>query len=235
MIPGFRLFAIAIFLLTAILTAQDYDAIRASREKVRAMERDRHARLLRIQGQADITPNQREWDVSAYRLTIAVWPTQQRIDGHTVIEGHSLVPGLSHLEIDLYSNMTVDSVRADTTHLSWTRSGNRIDVQLPDTLDIDGAFAVAVHYRGNPQNVGLGAWQWSSHNGTPIISTLSEPFGSPAWWACKDDPADKADSAFITVNVPDNLVVASNGLLMGVTPDGASSCGEREGRCQCGL
>ena len=53
----------------------------------------------------------------------------------------------------------------------------------------------------------------------PIISTLSQPFGSPAWWPCKDDPNDKADSVDIIITVADTLVVASNGKLISETPN----------------
>jgi aminopeptidase N len=55
-----------------------------------------------------------------------------------------------------------------------------------------------------------------------MIWTLSQPYGAPAWWPCKDIPDDKADSVFLNITVSNNLVVASNGLLMGITPQSGS-------------
>ena len=36
------------------------------------------------------------------------------------------------------------------------------------------------------------------------------------WWACKDDPSDKADSADIFITVPEDQIVVSNGSLIQV-------------------
>ena len=53
-----------------------------------------------------------------------------------------------------------------------------------------------------------------------MISTLSEPYGARDWWPCKATLLDKADSVDISVKVPNEFVVASNGLLVGEEVDG---------------
>jgi aminopeptidase N len=53
---------------------------------------------------------------------------------------------------------------------------------------------------------------WNTH----VTWTLSEPFGAPNWFPCKQSLSDKADSVEVRVSVPGNLKAGSNGLLMQV-------------------
>jgi hypothetical protein len=55
-----------------------------------------------------------------------------------------------------------------------------------------------------------------------MIWTLSEPFGARDWWPCKDFNDDKADSLDMTCTVPDNLIVASNGVLVSDVDNGST-------------
>ncbi|MEZ4745189.1 MAG: M1 family aminopeptidase [Calditrichia bacterium] len=197
--------------------SQDFRAIQESREHIRQMESARRQKQIQILSKIS-TPNQLNYDVTGYTINLNIWPVTKTIDGSVVITGKSKVTGLSHLEFNLFSNMTVDSITQNGSPLTFNHAGNLVDVQLPAFLGTDSVFSVEIFYRGNPQSIGLGSWRWSTHSGNPIISTLSEPFGAPTWWPCKDDPADKADSVFLNITVPENLVVASNGLLKAVTP-----------------
>jgi hypothetical protein len=40
---------------------------------------------------------------------------------------------------------------------------------------------------------GFGSFIVDEHNGTPVMWTLSEPFGARDWWPCKQDLNDKID------------------------------------------
>src|SRR5690606_33013280 len=77
--------------------------------------------------------------------------------------------------------------------------------------------AVEVDYEGQPQASGFGAFVFTSRDEQPVAWTLSEPYGARAWWPGKDHPSDKADSARVTVTVPEGLRVGSNGRLVAVT------------------
>ena len=197
--------------------SQDFRSIQESREHIRQMESARRQKQIQVLSKIS-TPNQLNYDVTGYTINLNIWPVTKTIDGSVVITGKSKITGLTHLEFNLFSNMTVDSITQNGSPLTFNHAGNLVDVQLPAFLGTDGDFSVEIFYHGNPQSIGLGSWRWSTHSGNPIISTLSEPFGAPTWWPCKDDPADKADSVFLNITVPENLVVASNGLLKAVTP-----------------
>ncbi|MEI9957609.1 MAG: hypothetical protein WDM90_15230 [Ferruginibacter sp.] len=54
--------------------------------------------------------------------------------------------------------------------------------------------------------------------GTPVMWSLSEPYGARDWWPCKNWNDDKADSIDVFVTAPSQYTAASNGLLQSVTP-----------------
>lgn len=157
------------------------------------------------------------FDVSFYRLNLDVDPGEKHLQGAVVIEGWSRTTSLDRLNIDLMKNMAVDSVLQNGKQLSFDRSSQQIDIQLENPLKINEKFSIEIFYQGSPRRFDMGAFVWSSNMGVPRIWTLSEPYGAPAWWPCKDDPADKVDSVFMNITVPDSLVAASNGLLTNVS------------------
>ncbi|RPJ44837.1 MAG: T9SS C-terminal target domain-containing protein, partial [Candidatus Latescibacterota bacterium] len=88
-----------------------------------------------------------------------------------------------------------------------------VTVQLGATFDPGDVFEVTVHYHGTPDE-GTGAFGFDTNAGSPMIWSLSEPYGARAWWPCKDIVGDKADSVDVRVTVPSTLSVASNGVLV---------------------
>ena len=63
------------------------------------------------------------------------------------------------------------------------------------------------------------------HEDTPILSTLSEPYGARDWWPCKQSLIDKIDSIDIVVSSPEQYRTASNGVLISdVVTNGKRTC-----------
>jgi aminopeptidase N len=52
----------------------------------------------------------------------------------------------------------------------------------------------------------------TTHNGSPIIWTLSEPFGARDWWPCKQDLNDKIGSIDVYITAPSQYVSVANGV-----------------------
>ncbi len=162
------------------------------------------------------------FDVSFYGLDLALFPQTRQISGAVHIKGHSRGDNLPQLVFDLFDNMTVDSVAVGAQQALFRHSGGRVEVDLPVPLHAGALFSVEIFYHGSPEQIDFGSFNWSEKDGVPRIWTLSEPYGAPAWWPCKDDPADKADSVFLHITVPEPLVAASNGILTGVHSVGNS-------------
>jgi hypothetical protein len=133
------------------------------------------------------------------------------LDGVVTLCAASRVEGLADLAFDLHDALAVSSVEGAA---SFSHAGNVLTCVLPQPLALGEQACVTVHYSGNPASVGFGSYDLSSHAGTPILATLSEPDGSPSWWPTKDDPADKADSVDVRIRVPLGYTATSNGALV---------------------
>ena len=155
------------------------------------------------------TPNQDLYDVTYYDLVLDLDPTARTLDGVVTVEARVLTPTLT----------SVSAVTSAGAATGWSRNGDVLTVTLDRSYVYDETVTVAVTYGGNPAGDYFG---WSSYGGEHMIWTLSEPFGARDWWPCKDLNTDKADSLDITVTVPDDLVVASNGLLISDVDNGST-------------
>ncbi len=173
-------------------------------------------RWLRKSAQA-VSAAQDEYDVTYYRLQLNIDPAAEQIFGSVEMSAQAKVNGFQSVELDLTSNMIVNGVGGAAANFS--RSGDKLILQLSQPRQSGEAFTVRVNYRGQPQTAGFGAFGFSRHGEQPIIWTLSEPYFARSWWPCKDVPNDKADSVDVIVTVPENLIVASNGVLRSVVSD----------------
>ncbi len=162
---------------------------------------------------------QDDYDANYYDIDIEIDEGPETVAGTVTMLATSTVDGLTTVIIDLYDNMTVDSVAHDGSPASYSRSNNRISVSLNSAVNSGGQFEVSITYHGAPVDDAL---NFSTHNTVPIISSLSEPIGARQWWPCKDTPADKADSVRIAVTVDDAYVAVCNGLLLSEVDNGAT-------------
>ncbi len=199
-----------LLILTSFCFSQYPDAHRTIME----MERERHSRFSTKLAKTSFDPARHVFDAHFYGLDLEIDPDREYLRGAVTVKGTSLRDSLSEIELDLYDNMQIDSITSAAGLLGFTHAGGKIRVQWPENLANGDQFQLTVYYGGKPESSGFGSFSFTSYNGNPVISTLSEPYGAPSWWPCKDDPSDKADSVDIIVTVPKDLVVASNGVLV---------------------
>lgn len=153
------------------------------------------------------------YDVKHYKLDLKINPSVYGISG-VVTTTFQMESSSNKITFDLLNNMIVDSVVFNNQVVSFTHSTDEIEITLPVTLNANDLSSVSVAYHGEPQSDGFGAFEQSTHNGNPIIWTLSEPYGAYTWWPCKQSLLDKADSIDVIVNTLDGNKVASNGVLV---------------------
>ena len=159
-------------------------------------------------------PGDSKFDVKYYKLDIAVDHIAQTISGNVTCMAKIVEPNVSQIFYDLTNPLFVDSVLVNGYHRTFSRGTNTLIIDLGSTLNIGDNFTTIVYYHGIPGSSGFGSFEFNSHNGTPAIWTLSEPYGAMDWWPVKDTPADKADSADFWITVDNTLIPASNGKLM---------------------
>ena len=202
---------VLVILLTLFVGESSAQVIE-SRRDFREFEKSRFSRWQNYPYKT-ATANQQLFDVFSYYLDLDLDPDRKWLNGRVTIDGISLVSGLEHLEIDLYNHLTVDSVKQSGSDRSFTHDNQIISVNLEKPLNINEHFQLSIYYQGNPEEFRYRSFGWNNHATGNIIWTLSEPYGSPAWWPCKDDPKDKADSVLVEVTVPAGLIAVSNGIL----------------------
>jgi aminopeptidase N len=157
-------------------------------------------------------------DALHYRLELHPSMENTFLEGRVEFTFMSLEDGLGNILLDLALEMDVISVE-NVDH--FEHFSDVLDLSLAALVDSGEVATVAVNYSGNPTNTGFGSYELDYHNGTAIISTLSEPEGARSWWPSKDDPADKADSVDVLITVPNPWVATSNGVLAAVDTLGA--------------
>jgi peptidase M1-like protein len=145
-------------------------------------------------------------DVQHYGLDLHVDPAAKSLRGTVEIRAQLLSSAPATLALDLDPALTVDAVALNGKSTDFRRKDDQILIAIREGQ----ALSIAVTYHGTPQGKGF---TFTERNGQPAISNYGMPFTARQWWPCKDDPADKADTADIAITVPSPLTAASNGNL----------------------
>lgn len=169
---------------------------------------------------AALYPGDSSIDVTYYWLNIKLDYSKRTIAGFTQINLKSLSSQLYSFFIDLQDNLTLDSVTSGGKRLTAKHSQNKITINPVSPLSSGESYSVKIYYHGTPGSSGFGSFEFSSHGSSPIIWSLSEPYGASDWFPCKDTPGDKADSSDVWITADSFFVSVSNGTLVGVTDNG---------------
>ncbi|WP_420151861.1 M1 family aminopeptidase [Spirosoma sp.] len=170
-------------------------------------------------------------DVTYYGLDLYLNHAPAHLRAAVTVTLKSTTANLSSFFLDLNSTtattgegLRVDSVKAGNQKLSFLHAQNRLTITPAQPLATGQLVTITVFYQGVPNSRDLGSFRFSRHENTtdPAIWTLSEPYGAPDWFPCRDSPADKADSSSVRITAPAQFVSVSNGSLVSKTdnPDG---------------
>ncbi len=161
-------------------------------------------------------PNTGNYDVKYHRLEWNVNPAQASISGQ-VTTYFKASEDLDQVIFDLSENMLVSKVSQRSADLSFSQNqSDELIIELPSTQKENTLDSLTITYSGNPVSSGFGSFAIDRHgsNSTPVLWTLSEPYGAKGWWPCKQDLIDKIDSIDVYVRHPSAFKAASNGLLI---------------------
>jgi len=135
---------------------------------------------------------------------------------------------LTSMEFDFTHTIPVQSVTQRGANLTFSQANNVLTVNFPSQQTSGVLDSIKITYSGNVPATGLDSYTVQTHgaNNTPIIFTLSEPYGAKDWWPCKQDLIDKIDSIEVILHYPatvngENMVGVSNGLLMSESTTGS--------------
>ena len=163
-------------------------------------------------------PNTANYDLVYNRLQLDVNPAYQYINGE-VTAYYKANEIMSSIVFDLASNMNVAQVLQRGNSLSFSRSGDELIIDFLTDLNPTVLDSLTIKYSGIPDDSD-DAFVTHTHNGTPALFTLSEPFGAKEWWPCKHDLNDKIDSIDVFIKAPSQYVAVSNGVEQSIELDG---------------
>ncbi|HLV14474.1 MAG TPA: M1 family aminopeptidase [Xanthomarina sp.] len=174
-----------------------------------------------------VNMNTGNYDVTYHRLELNVNPSQAFISGD-VTTYFEAKENLSEITFELSDNMVVSQVVQRGNPLSFIQNSNdEVVITLNQVQNMGVLDSLTISYSGNPVSSGFGSFEQTTHNGDPIIWTLSEPYGAKGWWPCKQDLIDKIDSMDIYITSPLNnpsneeYIAVANGLEQSQTVNGA--------------
>lgn len=177
-----------------------------------------------------INSNTGNYDLRYHRLEFNIDPAVNQISGD-VTSYFVAKENLNQITFDLAQNMTVSQVLQRGNSLSFVQNANNeLVVTLAATQNLGVLDSLTVSYSGTPieSTPGFGAFEQTTHNGDPIIWTLSEPYGALDWWPCKQDLNDKIDSIDVYITTPrfnssnEEYIAVSNGLEKSQTINGSN-------------
>ena len=161
----------------------------------------------------EVNSNTQNYDITYHKLEFNVDPAVYNIAGK-ITTTYTALANMNTLTFDLSNNLIVSSVKINNVSLAFTQNTNELIITLPNTQLIGAQATVEVIYSGAPPQNGFFAFTSSTHgpSNTPVIYTLSEPFGARDWWPCKQDLNDKINTIDVYITAPSQYVSVSNGV-----------------------
>ncbi|NUY80024.1 M1 family metallopeptidase [Flavobacterium sp. MAH-1] len=167
-----------------------------------------------------LRPERTSYDVQRYDLEVKIDPDAKTIVGHNDITFKTVEP-TSKIQIDLFENMSIDSIVFDNKKLQYKRDNNAVFVQFPSELKKGSENIVKFYYSGKPIAAPRAPWSggfdWKKDkNGKHFIGVAVQGTGASLWYPVKDSQTDEPDKgATVKVAVPNGLMDVSNGRFLG--------------------
>jgi aminopeptidase N len=171
--------------------------------------------------QGGLRPERTSYDVMRYDLNIKIDPKSKSIVGYNDIT-FKVVENTSRIQIDLFENMTIDSIVYKQNRLTYARDFNAVFVDFPSVLSTDlPEQSIQFYYSGKPIIARRAPWDGGfvfskDSNGKDWIGVAVQGTGASLWYPVKDSQTDEPDrGASIKVAVPNGLMNVSNGRFLG--------------------
>jgi len=155
--------------------------------------------------------NTGNYNVIYHKLDLSADPTVHFISG-TITTDYIAKEDMSSITFDLSPQLTVSSVVQNGNQLAFTQnSDNELIITLQGIQSAGTQATIAVTYSGAPPTENS-SFVVSQHGDSPVLWTLSEPYGAKDWWPCKQDLNDKIDKLDVFITTPVGYVSVSNGV-----------------------
>src|SRR5687768_3049091 len=164
------------------------------------------------------------FDVQSYEVSFNVFPPKDTsstgtISGGTMMVARTVVP-TNVVVLDLDTPYNIEHVTDGKNELKYERRGGQIWIWFPMTKQVGDEIRTYVRYGGIPRVAPnppwIGGFMWKkTPSGADWVSIAMQNDGADLLFPVKDHPSDKADNVTMNVSVPDGLVAAGPGKLVG--------------------
>ncbi|MEM6720945.1 MAG: M1 family metallopeptidase [Bacteroidota bacterium] len=179
-----------------------------------------HNKAVKLQ---DFQANEKtaSYDLLSQKLELELDPAVHYIKGKVTTEFCSL-ENKNTIVFDLSDELKVASATSKGKTLQFTHENDELTIIFTDDVCQDAIRTVTIAYEGTPKkNSGGDGFVTTTHNNTPSLYTLSEPYGSREWFPCKQDLNDKIDQIDVIITAPAAYKAVSNGMVISETKEGA--------------
>ena len=207
-----QFYALALILCFASIFGQNEEA---ERKSMIQNESSRYAKMINY----NVNPNTLNYDLKYQRLEMDLDPAQYFVSG-TVTSHFIPNQNISSIYFDFSNVLTVSEVKYHGSNLPFTQlSTKELKIDFPTPLASATLDSLSIKYAGAPDTSGSAgdAFTTSTQGGTPVLFTLSEPYGAQEWFPTKQSMNDKIDKVDIKITTPSQYNVASNGKLFSET------------------
>jgi aminopeptidase N len=170
-----------------------------------------------------LTQAQQAMDLPYLALSITVDPARKDLVAEAHYRIRAAAP-LAEAQFDLDPRLAISAVSVDGQALArdrWHNEGGLLTIELPAPLAKGGEANLVIAYSGSPFVAKKAPWDggivWSkTPGGEPWIATAVQGEGCDLFWPCIDNPTRRVGVLDLAVTVPEPLVEAGNGKLVGV-------------------
>ncbi len=151
-------------------------------------------------------------DLLHYELDVRIDPAKKWISGKNAVR-FKMVKDDTRVQLELFANLTVDRILFNKAELKYTRDGNAVYIDFPETLRTGRTYTIDFYYSGSPLETGrFDALAFKkTPDGMDWINSANEGVGSSVWWPGKDQWRDEPEGMDIKIAVPNGLTNVSNG------------------------
>ena len=194
-----------------------------------------HWRLHRDTELRWMTSEQMKYDALYYALDIELIPDSNLTRGTYLTRLVITDSSMTEVQLD-YSSLpgirSISELWLNETSSEFTHENDLLVVPLTTGMTMGDTLEIRISSVTGPEpGCSNCSFNWDHEYGEDLIWSNSQPYDARDWWPSKDYPMDKPDSMDIRITVPDELVVASNGILRSVVEigDGRSTWHWHEG------
>ncbi|QDP86364.1 T9SS type A sorting domain-containing protein [Chryseobacterium sp. SNU WT5] len=206
---------IYVLLMLSVLTQVFAQNEEAERKSMINNESRQYAKMIDF----NVNPNTLNYDLKYQRLDLDLDPAQHFVSG-TVTSHFIPNANLSRMYFDFSNVLVVSEVIYQGSKLSFEQLPSKeLKIDFSSTLTAATLDSLSIKYSGSPDTSGSAgdAFTVSTQGGTPVLFTLSEPYGAQEWFPTKQSMNDKIDKVDIKITTPSQYNVASNGKLFSET------------------